>query len=198
MLLLVFAGLLAAPASANEVTLDLEADFVEDGPLEGGYLEGTFSYELEASDINPNVTNVGVFDMPEFEFKVFDEQSNMVETLTDENSVGHVSLTAPLSTGEASIYQISTIPNDFFATGTLINVTFDYPEGGDPNAAPQALPGDFEDGQFALAIDIDTPQPIANAVITASEDSVATSEPVALLGLFAVATTASVFKLSKK
>lgn len=156
------ASLLAAPAYANE-TLLIEGAFAEQGPLENGYFEGSFSYNPETPDINPNVVNVGVFQLSDFEIKIFDSQSREVETLTDENSEGLISLSAPPTTGEATLFRVSTIPDDFFATGTLIGVTFDVPDGGNPNLAPQTLPGQFVEGQFAPAAEIQNAQVISEA-----------------------------------
>lgn len=208
LLLALSAGWLAAPAGAATMTFDVEGNFTEEGLIEEGSFEGTFSYAADAPDANPVVTNAGLFELDEFEITVFDNQLNEVEMLTEDNSTAHIALTASPADGSVVSYTLQTVPDDFFGTGTLVEVEFDF-EAADPNEAPQTAPGEFQEGAFAPAgtEGIVNPQEIASATIaltTLDEPSepptpepVSTPEPASWVGLGLAMAAIAASKLKK-
>ncbi|MEL6382130.1 MAG: hypothetical protein AAFQ89_06605 [Cyanobacteria bacterium J06626_18] len=194
LLLALLASWLAAPAGAATMMFDVEGTFTEEGLISDGSFEGTFSYASDAPDVNPIVTNAGLFELDEFEIQVFDEQLNEVEMLTEDNSTAHIALTSSPADGSVVAYTLQTVPDDFFGTGTLVEVEFNFP-AADPNEAPQIAPGEFQDGAFAPAgtEGIVNPQEIATAAIMPASPSeppepptpepVSTPEPASWVGL---------------
>ena len=189
LLLALLAGWLAAPAGATTMTFDLEGAFTDEGLVGDGSFEGTFSYDADAPDDNPIVINAGLFELDEFEITVFDNRLNEVEMLTEENSTAHIALTAFPADGFGVSYSLQTVPDDFFSTGALVEVEFDF-ETANLNEVPQTAPGEFQEGTFATAgvEGIVNPQEIASATITPAS-SVEPPEPPDLPTLEPVSTT---------
>lgn len=216
LLLVTCASLLATPVSAEAMIFDIEGTFTQAGLVENGSFAGTFAYELETVDSNPLLSNVGTFELAEFEINVFDGQANQIETLTEENSVGSISLAASSAETEASTYEFFTTPdteadgNAFFNYGSF-NIMFDFPAGGEPNVPPQVAPGGFQSGQFSPATGdfqgIINPQAIADAAIEPAspivtpppqtEPPVSTPEHSSWLGLSLASIAIGVVKFKK-
>lgn len=186
----------AYPVRADDVTLQLSGEFAEEGFLANGSFAGSFVYNTEAPDSNPFVSNVGTFELEEFEIQVFDAGANLVDTLTEENSRGSVALRDldPQLPG-ADEYSVSTTPdedaneNAFFEYGAL-DLTFDWSQGGDPNVAPADLPGQFAEGRFSSYAATDGYEGIINPQVVASSEIKPVPESTAKwgwLGLVAIA-----------
>jgi hypothetical protein len=186
----------AYPVRADDVTLQLSGEFTEEGFLSNGSFAGSFVYSAKAPDANPFISNVGTFNLKEFEIQVFDAEANLVDTLTEDNSDGSISLSDmdPQQAG-ADGYSFFTTPdtiangNAFYEYGALA-LTFDWPHGGDPNAAPAALPEQFVAGNFSSYAATDGFEGIMNPQMVASSEIKPVPESTASwgwLGLVAIA-----------
>ncbi|MEM9004072.1 MAG: malectin [Cyanobacteria bacterium P01_F01_bin.86] len=190
--------LLAKPApKPDPLAFALQGQFSDNGFLANGRFEGTFAYAADAPDTNPNVTNVGVFDVPTFEINIFDANNILVDTLTGANSSASIVLQDIEDLdGDADTYVFSTTPdteadgNAFFEYGEL-SFTFDWASGGDPKIVPTLAPQDLEQASYSSykAADgwegITNPQSIQTVAVEAIADdellgAVVANEPLAL------------------
>jgi hypothetical protein len=140
---------------SEQIEFSLKGTFTNSGFLAGSFFEGYYLYDPDTPDTNPNVVNVGVFEVPNFEIRIFDSQSNLVDTLNEQNSNASVILSDfSSSIPGADQYQFSTtqdtetISNAFFEHGS-IDLTFDWSSGGSTTSAPVLAPGTFEEGYFS-------------------------------------------------
>ena len=145
----------SAAISFSPIEFSLQGQFTEEGFLAGGYFEGTFSYLPDAPDKNPNIINVGTFDVPDFEINVFNADGELVDSLTGENSIASVSLEdIEVIDGIADHYSFSTTPvseaneNAFFEFGEF-EFDFDWVLGGSTDKAPTQSPQALENAYFS-------------------------------------------------
>lgn len=164
--------------SSNPIQFSIRGNFSESGFLANGSFEGNYSYTPKAQDTNPNGKNVGVFEVPHFEFRVFDSQSNLVETLNETNSKAKIIFSdSDPSISGADTYKLSITPdtdangNAFFELGSL-ELTFYWYFGSSPTSAPTRAPTEFKNGifsSFAATNSWDSftePQPVKGAEIS--------------------------------
>ena len=178
LLLTLCTSLIASPASADQLTFAIEGEFTDKGPLAHGRFEGSFSYDAETPDTNPHVLNVGVFQVSDLDITVYDAQSVVVDELNDENTVGKVVLTVPLS--GTNRYRLLAHPNNTVLNGQ-IGLEFNFPGDAKPDVVPQTAPSQFTDGKYILPMPFQQ-QAIASATITTPDATVVTNEKLPFVG----------------
>jgi hypothetical protein len=142
-------------AEHSPIELNVNGEFANTGFLPGGYFEGWVAYESDSADQNDAVTNVGSFNIRDFQINIFDADNNKLATLDVTNTLGTISLEDidPVDSS-ADTYTLSFTPNTeingnaFFEFGDF-QITFDWVLGDDPNIAPQFAPQTFRSGIFS-------------------------------------------------
>lgn len=184
--------------NSNLLEFNVQGTFTEAGFLTEGFFEGTYSYFADTPDTNVYVSNTGVFEVPDFEIRIYDGRANLVDILDETNSTASVILSDfSSSIPGADTYRFSTtqnteaIPNAFFEFGS-IELTFDWLDGGNTTSAPTQAPTTFQDGLFSSYAATDSWDSFIDPQSIASAEILAVDEPTSFAPLITTADSVTV------